>query len=284
TGYFNTVFQARVRLDLLTILDLVGRVGSVIGIIASVYLKLNFYYIIGSVLFGNTISFLLGMYLLPETVKTSFDYKFAKRLFLLSLPVGITSLLSTLYFKIDTIILSLYKPASDVGVYSLGYKILDNITLFWLFYVGTIYPILTRFKLENENKYRRLFKNSIILACIVSVPIVVISYFIAPLAINIFGGASFNDAIFALRILVFSLPFIFVNVLFYNFYIIEEFNIVVILGMLITLVINIVLNVVYIPRFSYIAASYITILSEVVLSVVYIIGVLYLKSRRNYEK
>lgn len=279
TGYFNTIFQADVRLDLLTFLDILGRAGGIIAIAIGVFFRLNFYFIVGSVLIGNVVSFIAGFILLPNTVKIRFDSQLAKRLFLLSLPVGITSLLSTLYFKIDTIILSLFKSSTDVGIYSLAYKMLENITLFWIFYVGTVYPILAKLRNESKEKYKRLFKNSLLIAIVVSIPIITLSYILAPTVVTIFGGAAFSESTNALRILLFSLPFLLINILFYNLYILEEFNVVVIVGMTLSLLFNVVGNIIFIPHFSYIAASYITVFSEIILLVTYVLGLAFLKRK-----
>lgn len=286
TGYFNTVFQAKVRLDLLSLLDIVAKIGTVASIALFVYLKLNFYFIIGSVLVGNIASFLVGMKFLPETIKFNFDKRIAKKLFFQSIPVGITALLTTFYFKIDTIILSILKTSTDVGIYSLSYKILENITLFWFFYTSSVYPLLAKFKVENKERYQKLFSNSILIGFTASIPILVISFLLAPYIIVLFGGSKFSQSVEALQILLFSLPFLFINTLFYNLFIIEEFNIVIILGMIASLMFNVVLNLIYVPHYSYIASSYITIFSEIILSVFYIIGLFLLKNKnlKVYEK
>lgn len=283
-GYFNSVFQARVRLDLLTLFDLVSRLSSVVAIIIFVYFKLNFYYIVSTVLIGNLVSFISAGILLKDTIRRNYDFFLARRLLLLSIPVGITSLLSTLYFKIDTIILSLFKSASDVGIYSLSYKLLENIVMFWGFYMAVTYPLLAKFKKEDKNRYSNLFKNSIYLAIVASIIIVILSYILSPLVVEIFGGNQFAESSNVLRILLLSLPLILVNNIFYNFYVIEEFNWVIILGMILSLVVNVVLNVIFIPKYSFIAASYITILSEIVLLGTYVVGMKFINKTKMYGK
>lgn len=277
TGYFNTIFQSRIRFDLVTLLDILGRMISVCAILFFIFFKFNFYFIVGGVLIGNLVSFLTGVFLLPSTIRKTFDKKLAKKLFLLSVPVAVTSLLSTLYFKVDAIILSLYKTSAEVGIYSLAYKILENITLFWFFYVSTVYPLLAKFKKDNKQKYKSLLRNSLFLAIIVSVPTVIVAMYLSPFVITLFGGVQFAQSNMALRILLVSLPLLFINTIFYNFYIIEEFNVVVIVGMLLSLIFNVIFNVLFIPRFGYIAASYITVLSEIILFLTYLGGLKFIK-------
>ncbi|HXS15307.1 MAG TPA: flippase [Candidatus Saccharimonadales bacterium] len=283
-GYFNSIFQARVRLDLITLFDLVSRFFSLITIILFISLHLNFYYIVSTVLIGNLVSFLFAAVLLKDTVSNNYDFVLAKRLLFLSVPIGITSLLSTLYFKVDTIILSLLRSATDVGIYSLSYKILENILVFWGFYMAATYPLLARYKSEKNSRYTTLLKSSVILALVSSIPIVIISFIFAPLAIYLFGGSQFVQSIIVLRILLFSLPLLFLNNTFYNFYVIEEFNSVIIVGMTVSFIVNVYLNLIFIPKYSYIGASYVTILSEVILLASYIVGLRFLKKEKTDGK
>lgn len=280
-GYFNSILQSRVRLDLITFFDVISRLFSVLAIVFFMMLHFNFYYIVSTVLIGNLISFTFAGFLLKDTFTKHIDFILAKRLILLSLPVGITSVLSTLYFKVDIIILSIIKSSADVGIYSLAYKILENILVFWGFYMAVTYPLLANYKLHNHQRYLRLLKNSVLLAVVSSLPIVIISFILAPLAIFLFGGEAFNGSIQVLRILIFSLPFLFLNNTFYSFYVIEEFNIVIIFGMMLSLIANVVLNIIYIPKYGYIGASYITILSELILFVTYVVGFKYLKKEKT---
>lgn len=283
-GYFNSIFQARVRLDLLTFFDLVSRLFTVIAIIVFVCLKLNFYFIVSTVLVGNLVSFISAAVLLRDTISKNYDFLLARRLLLLSIPVGVTSLLSTLYFKVDTIILSLFKSSSDVGVYSLSYKLLENLVIFWGFYMAVTYPLLAKFRNEDKKSYTKLFKNSIYIALIASVTIMVISYILSPFVVEIFGGSQFVESSSVFRILLFSLPLIFINNIFYNFYVIEEFNWVIIIGMIASLITNVVLNVIFIPRYSFVAAAYITVLSEVILLGTYLIGLKFVSKIKTYGK
>lgn len=271
-GYFNAIFQARIRLDLLTLLDVITKFVTVFTIVLFVIYRLNFYFIVMSVLIGNLVGFFIAWFLLKDTVMLRFDSSLAKKLAILSIPIGITSFISTLYFKVDTIILSLYKSSSDVGIYSLAYKILENIIVFWGFYMASTYPLMAKLRNEDTSKYYSILKKSILVAIVGSIPLMSILFYFSPLVINIFGGKGFSGAIESLQILLFSTPVLFLNAIFYNYYVIERKNIVTALAMFISLIANVWMNILYIPRYSYIAASYTTVISACILLVCYIIG------------
>lgn len=283
-GYFNAIFQARLRLDLLTYLDIAAKVVTVAGIVLAVFFKLNFYLVISAVLLGNTVSFFCGFLLLKHTVHFSFNRSVALKLLLISFPIGITSFLSTLYFKVDTIILSLFRSSSDVGIYSLAYKVLENILVFWGFYMAPTYPLLARLKIGEVKAYKKLLFDSSVLALLSSVPIIIVVIIFAPWIIDVFAGSSFLSAVLPLQILIFSVPILFLNNVIYNFYILEQKNIIAGVSMVIALGINLLLNFIYIPKYGYIAASYTTVLSALVLFICYLLGSYFVRKDLFYEK
>ena len=96
-----------------------------------------------------------------------------------SFPIGIAALLATLYFKVDTIMLSVMKSATDVGIYSFSYNIFENIIVLWAFYMASVYPLLSLAK-NNKAKFDYLLHYSFFVAIIFSVAAIVIGYALAP--------------------------------------------------------------------------------------------------------
>lgn len=272
TNYGNIIFQSRIRLDLITIIDILVKIFTVGFIVLFVLLKFNFYYIVSTILMGNVIGLFITIFFIKDTIFFSYDFRLAKQIILLSLPIGVSTFLALAYFKIDTIMLSIMKGSSEVGLYSLAYKILENLILLWGFYMASVYPLLAQLK-DNKEKLRFLVKNSFFLAILGSIPIIIIGFILAPLVINFFGGKAFNAAIPSLRILLFSIPFLFINSLFYNLLIVLNKNKFILVGMSLSLTVNILLNLYYIPSHGFIGASYVTVFSALFLSTYYSIKI-----------
>lgn len=268
TGYGTTIFQSKVRLDLVTFVDAAVKIVTVSLIALFIFLRLGFYSIVSSVLLGNLIGLAVTAVLLRRSIKFSFnlDKNLARKIFILSLPIGFTSLFSLLYFRLDTIILSIIRDSGEVGIYSLSYKVLENVIVIWGFYMASVFPLLSRYKAENEKgKFNNLLRNSFFIAAALSFLIVTMSFIFAPLIISIFAGTGFSGSTAALRILIFSVPLLFINNILYYRFLMRRNMYPVTASLIAALIFNLAANLLYVPKFGYIASSYITVLTELFL-------------------
>lgn len=287
SGYGTAIFQSKIRLDLVTYIDTLSRLVSVILIIIFIFIKLNFYYIVSTVLIGNFVAFLATVYLLKKDIKFDFKYdpELANKIIKWSIPIGLTSFFSLAYFKIDTIMLSIMKGSTDVGIYSLSYKILENILMLWGLYMASVYPLMAKFKGDSEQRnVLGLLKSSSLIAISLSFFIILLGFIFAPIIVNIFGGLNFGASVVPFKILLFSLPIFFINNILYNFYLVERKVKFIIMGMLFTLAINFFLNVFFISKYSYVGAAYVTIVSEIALLLFYLSIVFLSRTNQNYAK
>ncbi|MEX2013155.1 MAG: flippase [Candidatus Levyibacteriota bacterium] len=284
TGYGTTIFQSNIRLDLVTLVDLVTKITTAALIVLFITIKLGFYSIVSTVLIGNLIGLAVTVVLLKRNINFNFNFDkvLAKKIFLLSLPIGFTTFFSLAYFKLDTIILSVIKDAREVGIYSLAYKILENVIVIWGFYMASVFPLLSKFQANDDrSNFNKLFRNSFFIAVLLSALIMSASYIYAPLIINIFGGRGFAESIISLRILVFAIPVLFINNLLYYRFLIRRnlFPVIIILGL--GLMLNSVLNIAYVPKYGYLASSFITVITEFFLFLLLVLTILFKNHRRG---
>jgi len=171
--------------------------------------------------------------------------------------------LSGFYFKIDVFLLKFLKSEREVGIYNSGYKFLDAFMLLAASYNITVLPIMSRIKKDLNLLRRKIFKDFLMLA-FVGVSIVIAFYFLAPMLLPLILKKTYSGGIITARIVTFSLPFILVSSIFYNILYVFDLARTVIFILLIQSIINIILNLIYIPTYSYIASAYITVISEVI--------------------
>lgn len=280
TGCGTAIFQANLRLDLITLVDVIAKIVTVSFIVIFVFLKFSFYYIISTVLIGNLIGFFVTWVIVKKMIKFNFTYDpaLAKKIMRWSIPIGFASFFSVAYFRLDMIMLSIMRGSADVGIYSLAYKILENILVLWGFYMASVYPTLSGLS-NNRKNFLGFFKKSIFVAFGFSISLIIVGFITAPILINAFGGVGFYASILPFKILLFSVPIFFINNLVYYLFLIEKKMTIVLYGMILALITNFIFNFVFIPRSGYIAASYVTILSEFVLMMFYLIMIPRLKIR-----
>jgi len=273
-NYGVVIFQANLRLDYVTAMEVLVKIVTTLLILLFVYLRVGLVKLLATVFLGNLAGSILIILLLNKLVKLSFvfDLNLAKKLFFRSLPIGLISLLSIFYFKIDTLLLAYFKGAGPVGIFSLAYGLIENILVLWGYYIASYYPLYSKFIRQDALKKQAasLFKNSYIISLACSLVILMAGYLAAPMIINILGGSEFRESLTALRVLLFSVPLFFLNNLFYHTFLSRNKETIPLVGVGFSLLISIILNLIFIPKYSFLGTSLSVIAAQAFLAIFYI--------------
>jgi len=283
SGFGNAIFQSKLRIDLIIYIDILGKIITIFFIYLFIQLRLNIYFIILTILMGNMASFMLSTYYLIKRQEFSlaFDKKIVRDLLTISIPVGITSFFALLYFKIDILLLSFFKGSSDIAYYGVSYKIFENLLLLWGFYMASAYPILSS-KINKDSEFNKFLKQCIITATISSTIIVVGGYIVSPFLVKIIAGEKFMFSSDSLRILLFSVPIFFINNIFYHVFLLRDKMWILVRILIGSLLFNIVINLIVIPKYSFIGTSYTTVVTELFTFMFYLY--LFIRYKKKYEK
>ncbi|MDP1884767.1 MAG: flippase [Candidatus Moranbacteria bacterium] len=266
SGYqiLNGVFQKNLAMDKVAVGELIGKGVQVITVILVVRANLGFNWIISALLLNMVVNFSIIYFLAKKYVRIHlrFDFGYWKTFLKESAPMGIAAIIAFVYFKMDTILLSVLKSSADVGIYNAAYKVLENITFFPAMIAGLVMPIMAHSIFANRGRFVDVADKTFKVFVILVAPLVIGTLFLADDVIGLIGGAGFAEAGVVLRILVFALAFIFFG---------QFFNTILIVGNLqkrlmwtlgLAAVVNVGLNLVFIPQFSYMAAACISVITE----------------------
>ena len=228
----------------------------------------NFSYVLGGVL-----TFVVNFYFISKHIKLknmTLDVLLMKRLFVLSLPLGLMFIFSQINFKIDTILLSTFELPSHFGytntdtvaIYGLPYKIFEVILVIPTFFMNAIFPVYVKHLEENKNKFKQTFVKSIgalfVLGCLAMLIGIAFSAF----SIKLLGGDDFTHSITALRLLLIGLPVFFVTQPLSWLLIVLNKQKTLPYIYLVSAVVNLILNIAYIPKYSFYASAVLTWVSE----------------------
>lgn len=168
------------------------------------------------------------------------------------------------YYRQNIYLLTFLKGEEAVGIYSAGYKFFDALMFIAASYNIVTLPEMARLVNKKRNKLINKILNDIKLLAVVGIVISFIIFSFSPLLLPLVLKKEFINAIDVVRVVIFAFPFILFNsVLFNTLYAFKKTLWVVILSGT-QVAINLLLNIIYIPRFSYMASSYITVISEVI--------------------
>lgn len=163
-------------------------------------LKIYIYAILQSII--SIILLLVYLAIIPVNFNATFKY--TKVLVYGSIFFGLSSLLYIVYYKVDTVMLSLMQGTYEVGIYESAYKVVNILISLIVILDNLIMPKFFRLYKENKEKmiesYKILLNYGLILGVSFSVVLVYMSKYI----INILYGRQYSDAIFILQILVWT--------------------------------------------------------------------------------
>ncbi|MFA6183902.1 MAG: oligosaccharide flippase family protein [Parcubacteria group bacterium] len=266
---FNGIFQKNLRMDKVTIAELIGKVLQVIFVILVVKNDWGFTSVMMSVLVSTMFTFFMVIFLSRKYSKFSleFDFDYWKKFLKMSYPVGISAFVTFLYFKMDTIMLSFLKGSESVGIYNMAYKIIENITFFPGMIVGLILPLLSMYVFSDKNNFTKVINKTVKVFLIMVVPMIIGTLFLAEDVINIIGGNQFLISANVLRILIFALAFIFFGNLFNSVLLAANLQGKLMYILSFCAVFNIGLNFILIPKYSYMGAAVVSVLTELLVVV-----------------
>ncbi len=195
-------------------------------------------------------------------VRLTFNLRAWTALLKESLPIGISAALSMVLFNFDIVLLGFMKPPAEVGQYSAAYKFVNFFAAFIMLYNTNILPAISRCR-NNPSLLVRIADRSLKYTLMLAIPLAVGGAFTArPLMLWIFGSEFVRGA-GALRILFWLIPILASRGIFRATLLSHGFQkdylwIAMAAAMSVT-----GLNLVLIPRYSFLGAAATTITGEV---------------------
>jgi O-antigen/teichoic acid export membrane protein len=258
------LFQKRLAMDKVATGELIGKIVQVAAIVAAVKLNLGFMAIIWTLFINMIVSFLIIFLWSRRYAKFRpfFQFQVWKKFLKESYPVGVSAIIIFAYFKLDTILLSILKTSSDVGIYNAAYKVLENISFFPAMFVGLVMPLMSRYIFHDWSRFVTIADKTFKVFLVLTVPLLIGTVFLSPGIIQLIGGEGFSASVPVLRILAVAMVFIFFGNFFTNIIIAGNLQRRMMSILLMAAIFNIALNLVLIPRFSYMGAAVTSSLTE----------------------
>jgi len=208
--------------------------------------------------------FMLGSYrkMSKQHLTFAIDKALAKYLLQKSWPLIFAGFMITIYMRIDQIMLGEMVNDYAVGTYSAALKLSE----IWYFLPAIIctsfFPSIIEAKKLGQEVYFRKFQRLFDMLFFMSVSIALLVTFSSGLIIDILYGDQYTDAALILAIHIWTAVFVFLGVASSNFFIIENLQIKSFTRTAIGAVLNIVLNLILIPRYFAIGAAISTLISQ----------------------
>jgi O-antigen/teichoic acid export membrane protein len=188
-------------------------------------------------------------------------------------PLALGAALDTVYFRIDIVMLSLMATYTAVGTYSVGYKFSD---LLGALPLAVLTPALTMMVAawpQDPAAFRRTFRHALVILSVAAIGASVGFVVFAEPLVTLLYQQRYADATDAARLLVVGQGLHFFTLLAFTALVAAGRNRLYPIAMLVGVVLNVALNLVLIPRSSYLGSGWATVVTELVVLVVLTLGV-----------
>ena len=258
------LFQKRLIMYKVTLVELIGKIIQVALVFLTIKLDLGFKFIVAGMTISMFSNFILIYFLSRRFIKFKLNFNINrwKNFLKESWPIGLSVIVTFIYFKADTLLLKAMKSNVDVGIYGAAYKVLENITFFPGMIIGLMMPMFSYYIFKDRKKFQRLVNENFKLFVILIIPLIIIVMFFAENIIAIVAGPQFTASATVLRIVIFSLAFIFFGMLFGNILLVAKLQKQQLLALTAVAVFNVSANLILIPKYSYLATSAVSVATE----------------------
>ena len=266
SAVFEFWFQAFVQARYVTY-------SSLTGLAASTGLKLLFVFLGASVVYfvaANLIQSLvlllalLFFYNATSEMKLSewrFSWSKAKELLSQGWLIYLGSIFAVIYLKVDQVMLRWFHGSSSVGIYAVAAQLSEALYFVPAAIVTSFFPKMIKMREENKEAFDRRFQQLLDLLFMLALALAIVITLASEGIIALFFGDHYLESAQVLVVHVWAALFIFMRAAFSKWILIENVLVFSLITQGMGAFVNVLLNLILIPRFGTVGAAYATLVS-----------------------
>ncbi|MBU0707245.1 flippase [Patescibacteria group bacterium] len=265
---FYAIFRGYQKLKYESIGVIINKVVVIAAGVIALQMGYGIKVLILAILCGSVFNVLYTMFLLFAKIKWRpkfyLDRDVLRTMFKIALPFALASIFITVFGYVDTVLLNILggvRGDSYVGWYGTAYKLTYAFQFIPIALAASIFPAMSSYFVSSKGLLARTFERAVYYLTIISVPIAFGVFAIADKLIVRIWGDAFEASIIPLQILIFSLIFLFANFPIGSLLNACNRQARNTINIAIAMVINVVLNLILIPRYTFIGTSIASLVS-----------------------
>lgn len=296
-GTMSSVLQFYLRMQWASLALIVGKIITVAYILVAIlylfpknpaagFFHLQFGWIIGGIL-TLIITFIAARKIIA--VGFEWDFSFWKTTLIKALPYGVALILGTLYFRMGTIVLSLFGMKEQAGYYGVPLRFLEILQIIPHYLMNSVLPILTISLQENRGRAERITKYALNALTSLAFPVLVGGWLLAwPiiaavsdekfLSHRLADGTLIAGSDIGLKILLVAMTLTYLHVALNYALVAMGRQMHILWANAAALFVNIIFNLILAPRFGFIGASIASVITETT-----ILSILFFLVRRDIK-
>jgi len=240
----------------------IGVVGNQVIVIligtAALLLGLPLHFLIVAFIGGSLFNLILSATLIRKKLKLKlkflWDKKLIKFLLKLAFPFALLAIFGRMYGYIDQVLLYFLSGEKELAWYTAAYKMIFALQFIPSAFAAAIFPAMSHYFIRSHQELKDIFDKAMAYLTVLAVPMM---FGLASLADNIIFKAykeEYEPSIIVLKILAIGLIFVFLNFPIGSLLNATDRQVLNTKLVGITMVINLILNLILIPLFSFVGA------------------------------
>jgi len=123
-------------------------------------------------------------------------------MFKIALPLGIASVLISVYYQIDAVLLFQLADAEEAGIYGAAYRFLAPLLFIPAAVMSSFFPVLSAVYASDPDRVRRLVQIAADYMAVISLPVLAVTVALSDQIIDLLYGPAFADSAAVLPILM----------------------------------------------------------------------------------
>jgi O-antigen/teichoic acid export membrane protein len=264
SNMFYAIFQAYEKMEYQSIGQIISSALLLFGVFWAIHYGYNVIGFAGIYLIAGMITLvynLLIYYWKFSLSKLTIDWHFWKPTIKAALPFFFSAIVDIIAFKIDIVMLSMMKGDVVVGWYSAAYRLIEVLIFIPATIASVVYPVLSNFYISEQQSLKLIYEKLFKYLVISGIPIAVGTTILAHKIILLIYKSDFSNSVIALQILIWTIPIIFLNYVFGTILASINQQVLALKINFLSMVLNVTINMLLIPRYSFIGASIATVIT-----------------------
>jgi len=259
------VHQRHLKMHVVAASEVAGRIVLLGGVSVAYAMRWGLVPIVLLVSAGSVVNFAINILVARRyaSFRWNFDPAFWKVLLHRSWPIGVSILFNLIYFKADTLILSVVRSQAEVGIYGAAYRVLEVLITLPFMYAGVMLPVIAKAWADRDKaRFSRLLGQSYDTMTLFAAPLVAGILVFATKGMVLVAGKDFATSGDVLRILVFAVAVIFFGTISSHAIVALNAQWKMLPVYIVVAIVTLAGYVVFIPMYGMWAAAWLTAFSE----------------------
>lgn len=188
-----------------------------------------------------------------------------QRFLSISWPLALVGLLASIYNQTDSVMLGYFNQITQTGWYNAAYRIIGATFIPVALVSTSIFPVLSKSFNESKEKLQKVWNYYTEIIIFLAIPLIIGGLFLASKIIDFIYDSTYTPSVLAFQILIIMAGIIFLYNPFIQVLIVSDQQKKIFWAVLSGAIINVILNLILIPKFSLYGAAIATVITHLLI-------------------